>query len=156
MPAGRRRTGSARAPGPGRTGSGSGSGTGGSGTGGASVSNVKGPGTVTCNPGDTSVPVTITYSFVNAKYIEYLNPGADRPGGGPATGSVTMNNPCAQATAVFKIRGFNEYNGSDAKDPGPYVSVTVTRSGSTASSSTTTTSKASSTTTTAKATTTTM
>jgi hypothetical protein len=73
------------------------------------------------------VNFTLTYQVANAKYVEYLVPGASRPGADAATGSLLLSYDCSHASATYQIRAFNEFVGSDSKDPSPYVSVTVQR-----------------------------
>lgn len=91
------------------------------------VSSIQGPGGADCATASGTVAITVTYTFANAAYVEYLAPGSDRPGADAADGSVMFNYDCTQASQVFKIRAFNEFDGSDSKDPSPYVSVTVAR-----------------------------
>lgn len=95
------------------------------------VTKVDAPTGVTCEPGATTVDFTVRYTVVNAERIEYLRPGADRPGADDATGSLVLTYDCTQPQQTFHIRAFNEFadNGSDAKDPSPYVSFPVTRNG---------------------------
>jgi hypothetical protein len=123
-------------------GGGSGGATGGGGGGSTApvVTSATGPGTAACPDQTSLVTITAHYSVANAKYVEYLQPGATRPGAGPASGTVMLNFDCSKTSAVYKIRAFNEFNGSDSKNPSPYVSFTVTRklTGSSSSSSSST------------------
>ncbi len=66
-------------------GSGGGSSSGGSGSTAPSVGSVTGPSSVGCPAPTGTVTITITYTVAHAKNIEYLQPGATRPGAGPAT-----------------------------------------------------------------------
>ena len=108
------------------------------------MTSATGPGTVSCPDQTSTVSFTAHYAVVNAKYIEYLQPGSARPGAGDANGSVMLNYNCASPSATYQIRAFNEFNGSDAKDPSPYVSFTVTRKLTTSSSSSSSSSTSSS------------
>jgi hypothetical protein len=127
----------------GNTGGGGSGGNSGGNTGGGSsapsVGSVTGPSSVGCTAPSGTVTITISYTVANAKNIEYLQPGATRPGAGPATGSVMVNFDCSKTSQEYKIRAFNDFaaNGSDAKDPSPYKSVIVQRG--TVGGSTTTT-----------------
>ena len=137
----------------GNTGGNSGGGSNGGGTKTPSVTGVSGPSSVGCTAPTGTMTITITYKVANAKNIEYLQPGSARPGAGPATGSVMVNFDCSQTSQVYKIRAFNDFasNGSDAKDPSPYQSVTVQRGTITGSTTTTKVTSNSSTTTSSSA-----
>jgi hypothetical protein len=103
------------------------------------VTSATGPGTINCPDMTSTVTFTAHYSVTNAKFVEYLQPGSARPGAGNATGSVMLNYDCSMPSATYKIRAFNEFNGSDSKDPSPYVAFTVNRKLTGSSSTTSTT-----------------
>jgi hypothetical protein len=103
------------------------------------ITSIHGPTSADCDAPTGMVTITVTYTAANATNVEYLAPGSDRPGAQAASGSVQFNYDCSQASQVFKVRAFDEFNGSDAKDPSPYASVTVNRRLTGASTTTTST-----------------